>query len=87
MKRKYIIFSVLFLINQLILACPVCDRQSPSITKGMAHGSGPNSNWEWVIIGIMTIITIFTLIYSVKYLVHPKEESSNHIKNSILSDN
>jgi hypothetical protein len=66
-------------------ACPVCEKQQPKITQGITHGAGPQSNWDWVIIAIITLITVLTLIYSVKYLIKPGEKDADHIKKSILS--
>jgi len=86
MKLKYLL-SVLSIISvQIATACPVCEKQQPKITQGLTHGAGPQSNWDWVIIAIISIITILTLIYSVKYLLKPGEKNENHIKQSILSN-
>jgi hypothetical protein len=62
------------------MACPVCEKQQPKITQGLTHGAGPQSNWDWVIIGIITTITVFTFIYSLKYLIWPGEKNTDHIK-------
>lgn len=86
MKKYPILFTLLFLFSQLIFACPVCEKNQPKITMGLTHGAGPNSNWDWVIIGVMSVITIATLIYSIKFLVFPGEKSANHIKRSILRE-
>lgn len=72
------------LLSQMILACPVCEKQQPKITQGFTHGAGPQSNWDWMIITIITAITLFTFIFSIKYLVKPGEKNINHIKRSIL---
>jgi hypothetical protein len=85
-KVKYLLLSVLLMLTQVsAFACPVCEKQQPKITQGITHGAGPQSNWDWVIIAIITLITVLTLIYSVKYLIKPGEKDADHIKKSILS--
>ncbi len=89
MKNKIkIIFTIIGLLftNGALMACSVCEKQQPKITQGLTHGSGPQSNWDWVIIGVITAITILTLVFSLKYLIKPGERDSNHIKLSILND-
>ncbi len=86
MKRitLFILWTVLSM--QIISACPVCEKQQPKITQGFTHGAGPQSNWDWVIIAVITAITLLTLFYSLKYLIKPNEANSNHIKQSILNN-
>lgn len=86
MKVKSLLTLIIILFSQIIWACPVCDKQQPKITQGLTHGAGPQSNWDWVIIGVITAITVFTLIYSIKYLIKPGEKNADHIKKSILSN-
>ena len=86
MKLKYLLSILVVLTAQIANACPVCEKQQPKITQGLTHGAGPQSNWDWVIIAIISVITILTLIYSVKYLIKPGEKKENHIKQSILSN-
>lgn len=88
MKNKLkILHTCFFLIfsNIAVYACPVCEKQQPEITQGLTHGVGPQSNWDWVIIAVITLITVLTLIYSIKYLIKPGEQNADHIKQSILS--
>ncbi|MDP2089648.1 MAG: hypothetical protein Q8J84_09645 [Flavobacteriaceae bacterium] len=78
---------VLFALSfQVVSACPVCEKQQPKITQGLTHGAGPQSNWDWVIIAIITAVTVLTFIYSLKYLIKPGEKNNDHIKQSILSN-
>ena len=86
MKLKYLLPILVVLTAQIATACPVCEKQQPKITQGLTHGAGPQSNWDWVIIAIISVITILTLIYSLKYLLKPGEKNENHIKHSILSN-
>lgn len=75
---------VIMLTNSNSWACNVCKKQQPEITLGLTHGTGPQSNWDWVIIAVITVITLLTLFYSLKYLIRPHEGSGDHIKQSIL---
>lgn len=86
MKVKYLISVLVIFIAQIAIACPVCEKQQPKITQGLTHGAGPQSNWDWVIIAIISLITVLTLIYSIKYLIKPGEKNNDHIKQSILSN-
>jgi hypothetical protein len=83
-SASLILLFVLFL--QVATACPVCEKQQPKITQGLTHGAGPQSNWDWVIIAVITAITVLTFIFSLKYLINPKEKDSNHIKRLILNN-
>lgn len=84
---KYIValLSTLFM-HVTAWSCEVCEKQQPKVTQGLTHGAGPQSNWDWVIIGVVTAITIATFIYSLKFLIRPGEKDSNHIKVSILNN-
>lgn len=84
MKVKYLITVLVIFIAQIAIACPVCEKQQPKITQGLTHGAGPQSNWDWVIIAIISLITVLTLIYSIKYLIKPGEKNNDHIKQSII---
>lgn len=83
-RASLILLFVLFL--QVATACPVCEKQQPKITQGLTHGAGPQSNWDWVIIAVITAITVLTFIFSLKYLINPKEKDNNHIKRLILNN-
>lgn len=87
MKKNYWLLLGFIFLAQLSMACPVCERKQPKITMGLTHGAGPESNWAWVIIASIAIITLLTLFYSIKFLVRPGEKNSDHIKKSILSEN
>jgi len=85
MRIKTFLIFLLVLSIQIISACPVCEKQQPKITQGLTHGAGPQSNWDWLIIGVISVITLLTFIYSLKYLIKPGEQNPDHIKQSILS--
>lgn len=85
-KRIYVL-SVLLLLQPFIAwACEACQIQQPKVTRGITHGTGPESNWDWFLIGVIILITVLTLYYSIKYLVKPGEKNKDHIKYSFLSD-
>ena len=73
------------MIANFAFACDACKLQQPKITQGFTHGSGPESKWDWWIIGVIAAITFYTFVYSLKYLIKPGEKDKNHIKNSILN--
>ena len=62
------------------VACPVCDQRQPKLLQGIAHGSGPESNWDYLIVSVAAIIVILTLYFSAKLLIRPGEKSGDHIK-------
>ena len=67
------------------MACPACEAQQPKILRGITHGSGPTSNWDYVA-GIVTIlIVIVVLFYTIKWLINPGETETSHIKRTILN--
>ena len=69
----------------ITLACDACTLQQPKILRGISHGTGPDTNWDYVIVAIAALLVIFTLFYSLKWLIEPGEKSADHIKNSILT--
>lgn len=86
-KIEYLFTLILILCSNIIVwACPACEKNQPKITQGLTHGTGPQSNWDWLIIGVMTAITVLTFIFSLKYLIKPGEKNTNHIKQTILNN-
>lgn len=67
------------------LACPVCEKQQPSYLKGIAHGAGPQNEWDLYIFWSMVVIVLACLIFSIKWLIKPGEKNPNHIKAKILN--
>ncbi|MGV3762377.1 hypothetical protein [Parapedobacter sp.] len=65
-------------------ACPVCEKQQPKVLRGVAHGAGPDNNWDYLIVGVITVIVLITLYYSMKWLVRPGEDTPSHIKRNVL---
>ena len=68
------------------IACDVCERQQPKLLKGITHGAGPESQWDYFIVAGMAAVVVVTLFVSVKWLVRPGEQSAQHIKRSILNN-
>ena len=85
MKNFLLIFGF-FLLSVASYACPVCYQQQPKLLRGITHGAGPGSNWDYVIISVMGAIVLVTLFYSVKWLMAPGETSTGHIKRFILEE-
>ncbi len=84
---KKIFLSVLLLIANLqAFTCPVCERNQPKILRGITHGGGPESKWDYVIVWIAIIIVAATLFFSIKWLIRPGERSDRHIKRFILNN-
>ncbi|HWK58453.1 MAG TPA: hypothetical protein VNQ80_14005 [Parapedobacter sp.] len=75
---------LLVLLSVTGWACPVCEKQQPKVLRGVAHGAGPDSNWDYLIVGVITVIVLITLYYSMKWLVRPGEDTPNHIKRNVL---
>jgi uncharacterized protein HemY len=86
MKRIWSIVSLL-LISLSTLACPVCEQQQPKLLRGITHGAGPSSNWDYVIIAAAVIVVLVTLFFTVKWLVRPGEKGITHIKRTVLNFN
>ncbi|WP_313361129.1 hypothetical protein [Empedobacter sp.] len=44
-------------------ACDACKLQQPKITQDFTHGTGPESNWNWFIVILITIIIIYIILF------------------------
>lgn len=84
MKKALVILISILATSYIAMGCPVCERNQPKALKGIVHGSGPESNWDYVGVSITGVIASLTLIFSVKWLIKPGEKNTNHIKYSIL---
>jgi len=67
-------------------ACPACEKTQPRLLRGIAHGPGPESRWDYIIVWIAIIVAVLTLLYSVKWLICPGEAKTTHIKHFILNN-
>lgn len=81
---KYLITWISVFFTIYTFACDACKLRQPKITQEYTHGTGPESDWDWFIVGIVALITILAFFYSVKYLVKPGEKNKDHIKYSVL---
>jgi len=87
MKIKAIFLTVLTVLFRAVsFACPACEKRQPKILRGITHGTGPESRWDYVIVWAAVIITLLVLFYSVKWLIRPGEKSPGHIKQFILNN-
>ena len=84
--KNFLLTLSFILFSGASFACPVCDQQQPKLLRGITHGAGPDSNWDYVIISVMGAIVLVTLFYSVKWLLTPGETSTGHIKRFILEE-
>ena len=67
------------------LFCPVCEKAQPRLLRGITHGTGPESQWDYLIVLVMVVITVLTLVYSIKWLIRPGE-GAGHIKYLIVNN-
>jgi len=73
-----------FFVSAIVMACPICDAKQPKGFENITHGEGPEGNIDYIIMYSAIIIVGYTLIMSLKYLIHPKEKDHNHIKNLVV---
>jgi len=82
--KKYSVLLLILLINIAAHACPACEKAQPRLLRGITHGAGPDSRWDYLIVWLAVIATVGTLFYSIKWLIHPGESDASHIKHSIF---
>ncbi|HEY4327564.1 MAG TPA: hypothetical protein VGN20_26500 [Mucilaginibacter sp.] len=90
MKTKNIIthlsLAALLLTASLpVIACEACKKQQPKLLQGITHGSGPDSNWDYLIVSVMVIITVYSFYAMIKCLAKPGDKAHQDIKNIILN--
>lgn len=83
--KKSILMILICIASKLIYACPACEKQQPKILRGISHGTGPDSQWDYVIVSVGLLIVLLTLFYSIRWIFLPGEKSPNHIKQFILN--
>lgn len=87
MKKKILLLIGLFFSSQMLtFACDVCEKNQPKGFENITHGAGPSGNLDYFIIWGAVIIVGFTLFYSLKYLIKPKENNPDHIKNIVRNE-
>lgn len=83
---KRIVIALVLAVGPIAsFACEVCKKRQPKPLRGITHGAGPDSNWDYLIIALVAAIVVVSLVYSVKWLIRPGERDAAHIKNSILT--
>lgn len=82
--KRYSIFLLMLFVRTAVNACPACEKAQPRLLRGIVHGAGPDSRWDYLIVWLAVIATLFTLFYSIKWLIHPGESAATHIKHTIL---
>lgn len=82
---KKLLFFLIQLFPCGLFACPACTKAQPEIFRGITHGSGPESKWDYLIVGVTIAIVLLCLGFTIKFLVAPHEGEKSHIKNQILN--
>ncbi|WKV12964.1 hypothetical protein [Marivirga harenae] len=86
LTKLLVLVFIFFMNTGTALACDVCAENQPAGLENVTHGEGPTAVWDYVISWGAVIIVGFTLIYSLKYLIKPKENSKSHIKNIVIDN-
>lgn len=86
MKKVTILIFLMLVAHQISFACELCKKNQPKGLENITHGTGPTGTLDYIITWTAVVIVSVTLFYSIKYLVKPKENNPDHIKNSILND-
>lgn len=84
--KKYIILLLIIILKLDAMASVPCSNQSTGKFGESAPGAGPDSNWDYLIVLVMVIITLYVLIATIKCFVKPGEKSDKHIKRMIFND-
>lgn len=83
--KKSLLIIFLLASKTAVIACPACEKQQPKILRGITHGTGPDSNWDYVMVWATILIVLATLFYTIKWMVKPGEANLNHIKRTVLN--
>ena len=86
MKKRTLFVLASLLTATIAIACPVCERNQPKVLRGIVHGQGPDSQWDYPIIGLVAVVVLLTAYFTVKWLIRPGERYSGHIKRTILEE-
>jgi hypothetical protein len=68
-----------------VMACDACKKQQPKLLQGITHGPGPDSNWDYLIVSIMVVITVYSLYAMIRYMAKSRDKVYQNIKTSILN--
>lgn len=83
--KRLLFLAILLPVFVSAYSCPGCDAQQPKILRGIAHGAGPQSKWDFLIVAVAAVVVIATLFFSLKWLLSPGEKSEEHIKRLVLN--
>ncbi|GAB2977460.1 hypothetical protein GCM10027049_10740 [Mucilaginibacter puniceus] len=67
------------------IACDACKAQQPKFLQGITHGPGPTGYWDYIIVSIMTVITLYSVYALIKCLAKPETPEHQDIKKIILN--
>jgi H+/Cl- antiporter ClcA len=84
MRKTFFLLILLSILRLTVAACDACTAKQTRLLRGISHGAGPETKWDYWIVALVVVLVILTLFYSVKWLVKPGEKSPAHIKNLVL---
>ena len=84
--KKYLILFLLTIGAFDGLACDACKKQQPEFLQNIAHGRGPDSQWDYLIVAVMVAVTLYVLVATIKCIFKPSEQNNQHIKRIILNN-
>jgi hypothetical protein len=85
MKKNIVFTLVLAAIRLTAWSCPACQQQQPKVLRGITHGTGPQHQWDMPIVWTTMVVVLFTLFFSIKWLIRPGEQGKDHIKRLVLN--
>ena len=85
LKKILLLAEILCVSNIGAIACEVCKKQQPKILRGVTHGAGPESDWDYVAVWGIAVIVVISLFYAIRWIASPGEKESDHIKRSVLN--
>ena len=80
-----LLLSTPLLVHVTSVACEVCKKQQPKVLRGITHGAGPQTDWDYLVVFGTALIVVVSLFYTIKWILHPGEQEREHIKNSIFN--
>lgn len=83
--KKLLLLVILLSAFASGYTCPACEARQPKVLRGITHGAGPESNWDFLIVATASVIVVATLFFSLKWLLSPGEKSETHIKRLVLN--
>lgn len=85
MLTGMISIALLLASSYPVTACEACKKQQPKLLQGITHGPGPDSNWDYLIVSIMVVITVYSLYAMIRYMAKSRDKVYQNIKTSILN--